>query len=350
MIKRVTAAFAASLLVFNFVAASFAGVAFSDNSHAQTASLVSLLPASDMIVVADSKRVFNEALPKALAANQKALKDIFAHIDSVQTKTGIDLRKFESFAAGANVAKSEGNKFKVAPVAIARGTVDSASVIEAAKKAVEGKFKSETVNGKTMYVVSSKDMIELAKKHTPASSKASKHEAKVTEAIEDVAFTALDSKTIAMGFATRVRETLEAKTKVSDELLGLLAKKPAGIANFAGKVPGGLSTLLPLENDELGATIDSVKAIYGAMDVANAQATVNLTAVTAKAEQAAELKNTLDGLKNLGKSFLGFSPSANNQVFAKLLGSIKLSNAANEVSIDLAIPQADIDALVSKIK
>ncbi len=350
MIRKVAAAFAASLLVFNIAAFSLAAGKVENSSRSGTNPLVSMLPASDVVIVADGKRFFNEALPKALSANQKALKDILVKLDTMQAKTGIDLRKFDTFAAGALVTKNEGKGFKVAPVVIARGTTDSATLIEAAKKASEGKFKEESVNGRTMFVVAAKDVIELAKKHAPVSANSKKVEDKVAEVADDLAFAATDSNTIVFGYATRVRETLEAKSAVSSELIGLLAKKPAGVVNFAAKVPGGMRTLLPLDDDNLGANIDSIKVIYGAMDVANGNAAMSVTAVTEKPQQAQELKDTLEGLKDLGKSLLGMSKAPDKKLYAKLLGNVKVSNVSNELNLDLTIPQADIDALVSMIK
>jgi hypothetical protein len=349
MIRKVVAAVAVSLLVLNIVGA-FIAMGQVENSRAASANpLVSMLPASDVVVVGDGKRFFTEA-PKLLAANQKVLGELLSKLDLVQAKTGVDLRKFETFAAGASVTKSEAPGYKISPVVIARGSADSAVLIEAAKKAAEGKAKQETVAGRTMYVVSAKDAMELAKKHAPVSANSNKVEDKVAQVMDDLAIAAIDSNTVVFGYASRVRETLEAKSKVNDELLGLLAKKPIGIANFAAKVPGGMSSLLPLDNDDLGAMINSVKAVYGAADVANGQATVNLTAVTEKADQAEELKGTLDGLKVLGKSMLGASQGADKKLYAKLLDSVKLSNVGNELNLDLTIPQSDIDAIVAIFK
>ena len=349
MIRKVTAAIAVLVLVLGILG-SFIAMGQAESSRtAGTNPLVAMLPASDVVVVGDGKRFFTEA-PKLLAANQKALGELLAHLDQLQAKTGVDLRKFETFAAGASVTKLEGPGHKVAPVVIARGSIDSAQVIEAAKKAAEGKAKEESVNGRTMFVVSSKDVMELAKKHAPASANHKKVEDKVAHAMDDLAIAATGPNTVVFGYASRVRETLEAKSKVNDELLGLLAKKPAGIANFAAKVPGGMSSLLPLDNDDLGMIINSVKAVYGAADVANGQATVSVTAVTEKADQAEELKGTLEGLKSLGQSFLGASKAADKKLYAKLLSSVKLANVGNELNLDLAIPQGDIDAIVAIIK
>ena len=349
MIRKVVAAIAVLVMVLGILG-SFIAMGQVESSRAVGANpLVSMLPASDVVVVGDGKRFFTEA-PKLLAANQKLLGELFGKLDEVQAKTGVDLRKFDTFAAGAVVKKLEGPGHKVSPVVIARGSADSAVLIEAAKKVAEGRAKQETVAGRTMYVVSSKDAMELAKKHAPVSANSNKVEDKVAHVMDDLAISATDSNTVVFGYATRVRETLEARSKVSDDLLGLLAKKPTGIANFAAKVPGGMSELLPLDNDDLGAIINSVKAIYGAADVANGQATVNLTAVTEKPQQAEELKGTLDGLKALGRSMLGASKAADKKLYAKLIDSVQLSNAGNELSLDLAIPQGDIDAIIAIFK
>jgi hypothetical protein len=349
MIRKVTAAIAVLVLILGIVG-SFVTMGQTESSRTAGANpLVSMLPASDAVVVGDGKRFFTE-VPKVLAANQKLLGELLSKLDEVQAKTGVDLRKFETFAAGASIAKSEGHGHKVAPVVIARGSVDSGQVIEAAKKAAEGKAKEESVAGRTMYVVSAKDVMELAKKHAPASANHQKAQDKAAHTVDDLAIAATDANTVVFGFASRVRETLEAKSKVGDDLLTLLAKKPAGIANFAAKVPGGMSSLLPLDNDELGMVINSIKAVYGAADVANGQATVNLTAVTEKPNQAEELKGTLEGLKSLGQSVLGVSKGADKKLYAKLLSNVRLTNVGNELSLDLTIPQGDIDAIVAIIK
>jgi hypothetical protein len=349
MVRKVTAATAVLVLVLGILG-SFIAMGQGESSRTTGSNpLVAMLPASDLVVVGDGKRFFSEA-PKLLAANQKALGELLAHLDQVQAKTGIDLRKFETFAAGASVTKREGPGHKIAPVVIARGSIDSAQVIEAAKKVSEGKAKEVSVNGRSMFVVSSRDAMELAKKHAPVSANNKKAEDKVAHMTDDVAIAATDANTVVFGFASRVRETLEAKSKVNDELLALLAKKPAGIANFAARVPGGMSSLLPLDNDDLGNIINSVKAVYGAADVANGLTTVSLTAVTEKADQAEELKGTLDGLKVLGRSMLGASKGADKQLYVKLIDSVKISSVGNELNLDLAIPQSDIDAIVAIIK
>lgn len=348
MIRKTFAAVSAMLMLFSLAVVS---VHADDKKRrvkrpvkakkAKANPLISMLPASDMIVTVNGKSFFADALPKVLSANQKLLGEILGKLDTTQGKTGVDLRKFENIVAGVNITKKEGGKFDIDPVAIARGTADSASAIAAAKKSTEGKFREEQIGGRTMYIFSSKDITDQLKNQNAAAAN--------TVAV-DMAVAALDANTIVFGHAGRVRETLESKSTVSPELIDLLGRKPVGVVNFAGKVPGGMSTLLPLDNDELGANIDSIKYLYGSMDVLATQATISLTARTLQAQQAADLKGTLEGLKSIGKGLLGGSKGADKQLYARLLGNVKLTQVANEINLDLAIPQTDLDALVAILK
>jgi hypothetical protein len=166
MIRKVVAAVAVSLLVLNIVGV-FIAMGQVENSRAAGANpLVSMLPASDVVVVGDGKRFFTEA-PKLLSANQKLLGDLVSGLDLVQAKTGVDLRKFDTFAAGAVVTKREGPGHKISPVVIARGSADSAFLIEAAKKAAEGKAKQETGWPHTMYAIPRKTRLSLPRNMLP---------------------------------------------------------------------------------------------------------------------------------------------------------------------------------------
>lgn len=348
MIRKTFAAVSAMLMLFSLAVVSVPAVDKKRPAKrtvkakkAKANPLVSMLPASDMIVTVNGKRFFADALPKVLSANQKLLGEILGKIDTLQAETGVDARRYENIVAGINIAKKEGGKFDLDPVAMARGAADSASAIAAAKKATEGKFREEQIGSRTMYVFSSKDIADQLKNQN----------AKAASTVSvDIAVAALDANTVVFGHAGRVRETLEAKSTVSPELIDLLGRKPAGVVNFAGKVPGGMSTLLPLDNDELGANIDSIKYLYGSMDVLATQATISVTARTLQAQQAADLKGTLQGLRDIGKSLLGGSKSADKQLYARLLGNVKLTQVANEINLDLAIPQTDLDVLVAILK
>ena len=347
--KTFTAATAA-ILVLSFVLGAFAAVdkkrPVKRGPKAQANPLVALLPASDAVATINGKRFFGEALPKVLSANQKLLGEILGRVDSLESKTGVDLRRFDSFAAGINIIKKESNDFDYDPVVVARGAVDTASLIESAKKSAEGRYREETIAGRTVYVISAAEIAGQLKNSNAGTNAVVKD----VEIKNDIAVSALDSATVVVGNLNRVRETLEHKTSVNAELASLLTKKAPAVVNFAGNVPGGMSSLLPLDNDELGATIDSIKTIYGSVDVAAGQGIISLTGRTVQAKQAADLKGTLEGLRDLGKGLLGASKNADKKLYARLLSNIRITQAANEISLDLAMPQADIDALVAIFK
>lgn len=120
--------------------------------------------------------------------------------------------------------------------------------------------------------------------------------------------------------------------------------------SFAVKAPGGLSKMIPLDNDELGANLDSIDYLSGSMDVAAIGTSVLLSARTKRADQAQSLKDTLDGLKMVGGAVFGGSKRADQQIYARLIKNAKVENRGNDVSLELLVPQADIDGMIGGIK
>ncbi|HLA94643.1 MAG TPA: hypothetical protein VK612_02895, partial [Pyrinomonadaceae bacterium] len=180
--------------------------------------------------------------------------------------------------------------------------------------------------------------------HLPATGKSAQV---IDKAIgKEMAVTVIDGGTLAFGSVARVRETVEAKTKIGVDISSLLNKNATSVMAFAAKVPDGMSSFMPLENDELGKNIDSIKYLYGSMDVVGTTTTLQATARTLQADQAIGLKDTLDGLQMIGKALLGNAKGADKQVYARLIENVKFSVKGNEVSMDLAIAQTDIDFLV----
>src|SRR5688572_16408301 len=210
MKKSAFTAIAASLLLFSFVFGTFAADVkkrpVKRAVKAKANPLISMLPASDAVVAINGKRFFGDALPKVLSANQKLLGEILTKLDNIQSKTGVDLRRFDSIVAGANIITKAANDFDLDPVVIARGTIDAAALVETAKKSGEGKFKEETIAGRTVYLFSSREIVAQFKQLDPNA--VPKH----VELKNDVAISVLDTSTIVFGSLNRVREALEHKT------------------------------------------------------------------------------------------------------------------------------------------
>ncbi|MFN2500970.1 MAG: hypothetical protein ABR530_03040 [Pyrinomonadaceae bacterium] len=314
----------------------------------QTSRLVSLLPASDGVAVFDAKRFLNDALPRVMSANQPLLSEIMAKISQMESRTGIDLRKFDQVAIGIAIKQVSAKELDYEPVAIASGDINAGALVAVARLASNGTYRLEKIGGKTVYVFSVKD---VAKKVLPVQTTNSKIAGYIDDALtgisHDVAVTALDRNTLVIGSFARVRETLEGRSRISADVSSLLSTKDTAVASFAFRSAGGLSRMLPLDNDELGMNLDSIQYLYGSADVSAAGTLVQLVARTKQPDQAKGLRETIEGLQVIGNVLLGSSKAADKQVYARMLKNAKFDQRGNEVSLDLLVPQSDIDILIA---
>ena len=329
---RIFAVFVLSVLVLNLGGSILAG----SNARRSGAELVPLLPASDGVMILDVKRFFGDALPKLLSNNPSTLAKVTGEIEKFQAKTGIDIRQFDSMAAGINTKQVANKQYDIDPVFIARGQTSSASLIATATKSGNVKYKEERFGERTIYIFSTADLA-----NSPQA---------IKRFADGIAVTVIDSTTLAFGTLGRVRQALEAKTKVGSDISSLLQLNPAAVTSFATRVPPGMKSFLPIENDELGKNIDSIQYLYGHADVAGGLANLYVTARTQQNAQATSLHETLAGLQILGKAFLSGSKSPDKQVYARLVENVKFSVRANEVNMNLQVPQSDIDILVGSLK
>lgn len=340
---------AVTVLVLNAVGFGLFG---GPSGSRQSTALIGILPESDVVVGIDARRFFNESMPQILASNQPMLTGIMTQLNEIKDKTGIDLRRFDSVAVGMSMIKVKEKEYDFDPVAVARGDVNAGALIAVAKLASNGKYREEKVGEHTIYVFSAKSAKVAAAKTAPKGGPAvdSMVDKAFDGLMKEIAVTSLDANTIALGSLARVRATVEGSTRISAEVAGLLAGKENTVMSFAMRSPEGMSKMLPLDNDELGSNIDSIKYVSGAMDVTAAGASLNVNAQTLKAEQAKGLSETLEGLQMLGKAFLGSSKRADQKIYARLIESAKISRVENNVSLDLLVAQADIDFLIKSIK
>ena len=342
MKSKLFAFFTLSILLLNSAASGVGDV--ESRRVADTSGLVALLPASDAVVVVDVNRFLNSALPQMLSGNQPMLADVTRAIDDARARTGIDFRQFEYVAAGVTATKVAPKKYDFDTVIVARGQVNTGALIAAAKLAVKGKYREERIGERTVSIF---EPVQVAQQNLPqGQAKKAGLISKVFGGKREIAATSLDGSTIIVGSVDKVRLALSGTSRVSPDISGLLSKSTAPVMSFAGKVPGGMSAFLPLDNDELGRQVDSIQYIYGTMDVNGTGTAINATARTAQAADATGLKDTLEGLQMLGKAFLGGASGADKQVYARLVENVRFTARGNEVTMDLAIAQADVNFLV----
>jgi hypothetical protein len=329
----------------NFAAPSLADTKGKTAKGGRAAELVSLLPASDAVVTVDAARAV-ESMPALLAGNPTLLGKVTAEIEKMQSKTGIDIKQFKDVAVGVNIKQGTGKNYDFDPVMVARGQVNATAIISAAKLAANGKYREAKVGGRSIYIISP---AEVARQHATGAA-AAKAQNVTRKLGDEMAITAYDASTIVGGSVGRVRELLAGTSRVSPELSGYLGRTDGSIMDFAARAPGGLRALIPLDDDELGRNIDSIRFLYGSMSVNGEAASINATAKTLQPENAKGLKDTLDGLQMLGKAFLSSSRSADKQVYGRMVENARFTQTGNEVNIAISVPQSDINVLVGTIK
>ncbi|HQZ98231.1 MAG TPA: hypothetical protein PLP21_18070 [Pyrinomonadaceae bacterium] len=349
MRTRFFALSAIAVLLVNVVSFAAVDARTARLKKAEVTRLVNLLPASDGVVVFDSKRFVNDALPKILSANQPMLTEVMAKITEMETTTGIDLRKFDQVTVGVAIKTVSAKEYDYEPVALANGDINAGALIAVAKLASKGTYREENIGDKTVFVFTPKDVLQKAQK--PANSKVADLMDQALKGLtKEVAVTALDKNTIAIGSVPRIRETIAGGTRLGADVTSLLSVKETSVMSFAVKAPGGLSKMVPLDNDELGANLDSIDYLSGSLDVAVAGTSLFVSARTKKAAQAQSLKDSLDGLKMVGGAIFGGSKRPDQQIYGRLIKNAKVESRGNDVSIELLVPQADIDGMIGGIK
>ncbi len=350
MKTRFFATAAIAVLLLNVTGLSAADTKSAKTKKLQLTRLVSLLPASDGVAVFDSKRFLNDALPKVLASNQPMLQEILAKISEMESRTGIDLRKFDQVAVGVAINQISPTNIDFEPVVIANGDINAGAMIAIARLASNGTYREEKIGSKTIYLFSPKAVLQKTTVKTTNSKIAGVIDKALNGLTKEVAVTALDPTTLVIGSLARVRATLDGTSRVGLDISSLISAKETAVMSFALKSPGGLSNLIPLDNDELGLNIDAIDYLFGSVDVAATGTSLNATARTKKTAQAQGLKDTLEGLQIVGGAVFGGSKRPDQKIYGRLIKSAKIANRGNDVSIELMVPQSDIDSLLAGVK
>src|SRR5215213_4991974 len=226
MKKKIFALLMVWTIVFSAVSVGFADP--KDDKKAKTNSqLVALLPPSDAALTIDAKRLFTEALPQILTANQPMLTEIQGKLDRIKSRTGVDYKQFEQVAVGVSSIKASESGFDFEPLVLARGQFNATALMTAAKTAAKDKYREEKIGERTVYIFSPQAAVEQGTK-TLEENKDKFINSKFAGIIgkflaglsnKEMALTTYDNNTVVLGSLARVREMFEAKTRISAEVL-----------------------------------------------------------------------------------------------------------------------------------
>lgn len=328
-----------------------------------TNNLLASLPESDGVLSIDAQRLLNELLPRILADDQAKLKEINAKIDQIKTRTGIDLRAFDNVAVGMRFINTAPTSLKAESVALARGRFNAPAMIAAGLLATKDRYKyqEQKHGGKTIYVFNADEL--FAKEQLPQAKidEELKKESKAAKVADDllqkimnfkggeVAFVALDEKTLAIGQPANVRAAIDASGKgarVSPALIQLATRNQSAVAGFGVSVPANISKYLGLDNDDITVKLDSIKQFYGSVGATGGGYEMQSFARTQTAAQAQEVHNMLVGFRDLGGYFASNLSGDKGKLAQTALDNLKLTKEGNEVQIKLGLAQADIAMLM----
>ncbi len=286
--------------------------------------LLALLPESDVVAVIDVQRAFAELLPLLKNLSMGGIGKTAAEIETFAKLAGVEPKQIQAAVVGVKMTETLS---RGSGVLLLQGVEVDGTKLTDAVKAMGGELKTAEHNGKPLFTLSLK--------------RAANGDAEQTQ------FALLGNKRLAIGDLPALKAVLDGSAKGNPAALGQALKeaKATGMVRFAGNLPEALRTMLASQG-ELFEQVAAVKAIFGSFDL-NADNSATLTARlrTASANNAGQLKESLNGLVALGKAFLGGNEDPTLKLYGQLLDQVKLGVEASDVSLLLQLPKELMDKL-----
>jgi len=299
-------------------------------------SALNLLPASDVVVSINLKRLLNEALPKVFADNPAKLADINSQIDKIKTQTGIDVRSFEDVAVGLRYQNTSPQVRTTGMVMIAHGTFDAGALLAAGRVAAQGKYREEKYNGSTIYVFDLPGQVDALS-------------GKLSVKFKEIAVASLGSNALVLGEPASVRTALDANrtpARAVNAVAQLATRAPDALIGFGANVPPSLTAKADFGNPEITKIIASVRQAYGAVNTTANGFGLLAVARTETPDEAKALSDTLTALKQFGGMVIPQLPQETRQIAQDTLDSLKITASGNETALNVEISQQNVSTLM----
>lgn len=326
--------FVFGLLLTITVAMAVAGMAQTSrrSSASRTGStLASALPSSDAVALVKVKRVLDEAMPQLLSNNPAKLAEINAQIENFKTRTGVDPRSFDELALGMKYEYPSPGVMKIATVAVAQGSFNATALVAAGRSAEKGKYREEKYQGKTIYVFTIDQQLRVL--------------GLLDLRIRELAVSALDSNTLALGDVTRVRSVIDASKgprRANSELIALASQNPNAIMGFGGNVSPALLEHLRIGNDAVAKDLAAMRQVYGSVNMTEKDIEVLAAARMVDPNSARSLGSTVEGLSAFAGIFVNRLPAAKAALARSAVGNLKVTVLGNELQLRTSVAQAEV--------
>ena len=332
---------------------------------------LALLPASDVVIDINVRRLLVEAIPRALAQSPAKMAQMNTLLNQIKASTGLDVRTIDRLLIGATAPNALGAGFGLGgptaaneAVVIVQGRFDAEALITLGRLASGGKFVKQEHAGKSFYTFTLSEQVA--------------QNSALPRQVNEAALAVFDQHTFALGTPAGVRASLEAsqtlaRSGVNAELTRLATLNPNVLIcvalNFktstnAGQAAGrsarrpkrALDAIdligapsaqnFPSRNggtpDELKRILESIEGVYFSLGMSDTTLDALLVARTKTIEQANGLNEMLADLRRMFQGNAAQRTSA-----ASLMNDLHTSVENNEVRIQAVMRLTDISAALA---
>ena len=295
-----------------------------------------ILPASDVVVFVDMRRILTEVIPRLLARSPAVLGKLTASLNEINQKTGINVLSINRIAVGVHLfdpaTASSMKKSNFGVVIIARGDFDSNRLVPALRRELKERFHEETYGGRTIY----------SELKTPAE-----------PLTETVALSLLDTSTLAIGDLAQVRATIDAgagRGQVDPALVQLARRDAGSLVGAAAIVPPALSKSISEDvsgGDEMGnklaGAVSAIRQLFCSVGMTPTNFQMLLGARFEKAEQAASVSDLLLGVRQQTL------PQVEDKTLHDLMARLQLTAQGEDLQLTIDVSNAEAQELVTSI-
>jgi hypothetical protein len=194
------------------------------NAQANIDSL-STLPEAETLVYLNAPRIVNEALPRLLP--EKENQELTKGLDQVKGFTGIDVRRLEFIVLAMRFNKPSGGMIYPLPEAMfaMRGDFDADGLLGMAMMFSEGKLRQESYGTHSLALLKLEDVQPGIGKNPFGA------------AFSELALTALDHHTIALGNTSYIKAALDAadgRGRIKVETIQSALREPDALLSISG--------------------------------------------------------------------------------------------------------------------
>lgn len=308
---------------------------------AAAAAAFASLPASDAVALVELRRLLNDAVPRALASDQKRLGEVNADVETFKARTGIDARNFDTVAVGSRVTKLASGATKLDhKVAVGRGRFDIAAIVAAGAASSKGRHTQHAHAGKTVHVFRLDEQLKVF--------------GLLKMRVGELAVSALDAQTLAVGEPAAVRAAVDAAAgrgalKAADLAVLTQPRTPETLVTFGGRVPPEALAGIDLGNAEITRSVASIRELFGTVGMKASGFDVRTTLRTSSEREARELSGVLTLLKQTAPFLLSQVEGEKGRVARNAAERLQVTSQGTDVQLHLEVPQGDVTTLVTAL-